>query len=80
MQSPDASVIFSVYSDAVLFPVAEDSGDKYAVASSVVSATVVGEGQGEKAENGQDGIKEVEIVDLKDPVIIMLQLHNEVSL
>ncbi len=71
-------MIFSVYSDAVLFPLAGDSREKYIVGSPVVSATVVGQGRGKEEE--EETVKEVEIVDLKDPVIVVLQLHSVVSL
>ncbi len=47
--------------------------------SPVVSATVVGQGRrGTGKDEEEEGVGEVKIVDLKDPITIVLQLLSEV--
>ena len=70
MESLETSLVFSVYSDAVLLPLTREARRERMVGSPVVSATVVG-------QIGEE-VKEMEVKNLKDPVRIVLQLHNKV--
>lgn len=59
----ESALVFSVYSSAALFPIANASGRYLRIISPTIAATLVG----------------ATIVDLKDPVVIVFRLYNQVG-